>query len=203
MKPCGAAAGGGGVFATGGGADVAHAENSKRASESGLMAANCTYNQSIIMTSAILFRRLTGVVLAILGIAWAIQAKDDVISGIVSSGWPSTEATLIHTEVVMQRQSSKPLGRNRISYKAYATYHYTVNAAVRTADVISFGDEFVSSNRLIENLRQESPLLAHYDPDDPNRAALHPGVTFGAMYRLAIYIAMIGTGLFLLIRSPR
>jgi|SRR5437016_8009570 len=138
--------------------------------------------------------RLAGAALAIFGLFWLAGAIGNAFHGIISTRWPTTEARLIHTEVVATRTTWTR--RQSHTYTPYASYHFTINDHQYTADVISFGEEFLPANRQLENLRKETPLLAHYDPDDPNRAVLHPGVTFGAIEWLIIGFGSIGLGLF-------
>src|SRR5689334_563667 len=131
------------------------------------------------MRPSILSNRITALVFVIAGMVWAVLKAPDVWHGMASSHWPSTEAKLIHTEVVQEthhRWASRHSNSVRYTYTPYATYHYKVDGVQRTANVISFGQEFVPANRVIENLKQETPLLAYYDSEDPNRAVLHPGV---------------------------
>src|SRR5438309_4076891 len=114
--------------------------------------------------------RLAGAALAIFGLFWLGGAVGNAFHGVVSTRWPTAEAKLIHTEVVVSRSFFSSSRRRSYTYSPYASYHFSTNDHQYTADVISFGEEFLPANRQLENLRKETPLLAHYDPDDPNRA---------------------------------
>lgn len=145
------------------------------------------------MTSTI-SRRIAGLAVAIFGICWLPGGISETYGGIASKGWPQTEAKLIQAEV-------RPGYRGRS--RPMVTYHYFVREAQHTGEVIAFGDEWPSATSQVDNLRNERPLLAYYDPDDPGRAILHPGVTFGAMYRLFVSLVAILGGVFNLFRPPR
>ena len=144
-----------------------------------------------------MIRRLVGLVIAIVGIVQAPSATRLVYRGIVSKGWPYTDAKLMQTEVRPAYSGS------HLTDRTFVTYRYVVRSVSIHGDLIAFGNEFPSASRQAENLRNESPLFAYYDPEDPSQAVLHPGPTFGAIEKLALSLALIVAGVVTLVRAPR
>ena len=152
--------------------------------------------QQATSPSAISKELLIAVAIIFGGLVVAAIAFNDVFHGVASKQWPTAQASLSEAEVVRVRSWSRSSsGRGYYWYRVHVTYDYTVNGHLYSSRLISFGREWsLTARGQVDAIRKESPNLAHYDPVDPSRAVLHPGITYGATKWFLIGLASMGFG---------
>jgi len=110
-----------------------------------------------------------------------------------SSSWPTAEGTVTISEVT--RNSSADGG---VSYSPEVTYEYTASNQHYESYTIKFGENSYSSRRKAEGITSGYPVgkevTVYYDPQDPGRSVLEPGVSGGSYIVLGIGVlfALIG-----------
>jgi hypothetical protein len=107
-----------------------------------------------------------------------------------SAAWPTsagriTESTLDH--------STDAEGSD--SYSPKITYTYSVNNLFYDSGTIKFGENSYSSQRKAQEILSHYPVgqsvTVYYEPDNPGKAVLEPGVSAGSYIVLAIGIFFV------------
>jgi len=129
-------------------------------------------------------------------------------NSLASTRWPSVSG-VITTSQVAHHQSQDP---NSIDtqYEADITYEYTVDGRKLTGHTVGFGDIASSDRRPAEAAVARYPVgtkvTVHYDPENPEIAALETGLERGLVLPLGVgaSFTLIGLGLaWLLVRLIR
>ena len=121
----------------------------------------------------------------------------DLFLAFKSRAWPTTTGKVIELELV-------PTPAVRMSYNnALVGYEYEVRGVRYTSNRIDYsgrGGGF-SARRYLRRFQEGGSVPVRYDPNEPERAVLEIGPTFGNFLRLLIGFAVIWLGLLLLLAS--
>lgn len=156
--------------------------------------------------------------LLIFGGLTAFSGVSDVLVGMQSRNWPTTEGTITLSK--MGTGSHRP----RRSFRGRRTYYYPeVQYRYRAGDrdLLSeritgdspraFGMRVTDSSRtdsaevqqVLSQYPESATVRVYYDPDDPSRSVLEPGTTNDAMLHAALGLLMVIAGAGLLIYRLR
>jgi len=115
-----------------------------------------------------------------------------------SSSWPTAEGMVTSSEVA--RVSDADGG---VTYSPELTYEYSTSNTAYEGHTIKFGENSYSSRRKAEGIASGYPIgkkvIVYYDPQDPERSVLEPGVSGGSYIVLGIGILF---GIIGLITAP-
>ncbi len=123
-----------------------------------------------------------GVGVAILGVALASmridQAEEELALARASREWPRAEGVVLASQV---EETRIPKGKTSVpGWRASIHYRYTVAGAERESRRIAFGYEPTleagPARALVETYPTGGAARPYYDPRDPARAALEPGM---------------------------
>jgi len=107
-----------------------------------------------------------------------------------SATWPTAEGVITASEVT--RSSSE----DGVSYRPEVAYDYQAGDQFHTSYTIKFGENSYSSRGRAEAIAATYPVgqqvTVYYDPEQPSRSVLEPGVSGGS------YI-VLGVGLFFIV----
>lgn len=102
-----------------------------------------------------------------------------------SATWPNTPGQVVSSDV---RHSTDSEGGD--SYSPEVTYQYSVNDQSYQADRIKFGENSYNSNRRAQEEVDRYPVGrtvdVYYDPAEPEKAVLEPGVSGGSYIVISI-----------------
>jgi hypothetical protein len=135
---------------------------------------------------------LGGIFLA-LGIGISFWGWNILQNAKASASWPTTQGNVTSSDV---SYSSNAEGGE--SYSPEVIYRYTANNQQYENHTIKFGENSYSSSRKAENIASGYPVgkevTVYYDPEDPARSVLEPGVSGGSYILLGIGVlfALIG-----------
>ena len=108
-----------------------------------------------------------------------------------SASWPTAEGVVTRSEVTRSTDSD-----GGDSYSPEITYTYTVNNEQLANKTIKFGENSYSSRKKAEGIANSYPVgknvTVYYDPQQPEKSVLEPGVSAGS------YI-VIGIGVFFIL----
>ena len=111
-----------------------------------------------------------------------------------SASWPTAEGIVNSSEV--DRSTD---GEGGTSYSPEISYQYLVNDLNYTNNTIKFGENSYSSRRKAEEIAAAYPVgrqvAVYYDPLEPDKSVLEPGVTAGSYIVLGIGVLFIGIAL--------
>lgn len=106
-----------------------------------------------------------------------------------SATWPTAEGTITASEVT---HSSDEDGD---SYRPEVAYDYQAGGQFHTSYTIKFGENSYSSRRRAETIAANYPVgkqvTVYYDPEQPGRSVLEPGVTGGSYIVLGVGVFFI------------
>jgi hypothetical protein len=113
--------------------------------------------------------------------------------GLRSRGWPATPGRVVDETILTVRWQ---LGW---AHSPAVLYEYEVDGEVIRSHTVSYrGSIFRRGARTTLNrYRPGQPVTVYYDPNNPARAVLEPGSSFGAFLRVLISFGVLGTGLWL------
>ncbi|MFH2044887.1 MAG: DUF3592 domain-containing protein [Pseudomonadota bacterium] len=158
-------------------------------------------NASVRMKKAI-----SGLGIALVGIAFISYGIGEISKAKESVNWPTVSGTVI-TSKTEERKSTEGSGsskKTRTYYVAIIQYEYQVEGTSYTSNRVSFGGQKRGSARTLVNKYPEGKSVkVYYDPDDPEIAALEPGME-GGSYFLPIFGAIIILfGCLIAFKSPK
>lgn len=108
-----------------------------------------------------------------------------------SANWPMAEGVITESEVTHSEDSE-----GGDSYRPEVAYQYTVGNRQHESYTIKFGENSYSSRGRAEDIAATyavgRQVTVYYDPEQPGRSVLEPGVTGGS------YI-VLGVGLFFVV----
>lgn len=115
---------------------------------------------------------MLGLALSALGVGlWLVQRTRAM--GKASLGWSSAPGTIKSSDVVSYRTKGGP------QFKAQVTYGYAVNGRSYSGDQIRFGNYAgarVTADADADKYRPGTHVQVRYDPRDPKKSVLEPGV---------------------------
>lgn len=111
-----------------------------------------------------------------------------------SESWPSTQGTVLSSEVVRSRDSD-----GDTMYAADVVYSYSVNDQIYESSQIKIGPKSKSSSssgayKVRNKYPKGSTVTVYYDPNAPEEAALEAGVSFNSYIILMIGLVFFGVG---------
>jgi hypothetical protein len=138
------------------------------------------------------FGRIFPLIFLLAGAGILFAGMRQVIHASASDGWP-VAAGEVRSSSVEYDTAADGAG----TYRAEVLYAYSVDGVDQLANRVAFGD-FGSSDpgraqRIVNSYPAGAEVTVHYDPDDPARAVLEPGVHgstwllpgFGAIFFVA------------------
>lgn len=132
---------------------------------------------------------LMAVFLAV-GVGLSIWGWSILQNARASANWPTAEGEIIASEVT---RSSDSEGGD--SYSPEVTYRYTVENQQHESYTIKFGENSYSSRRRAETIAETYPVgrdvTVYYDPEQPGRSVLEPGVTGGSYIVLGVGVFFV------------
>ncbi len=112
-------------------------------------------------------------VLFIIGLGlcgYGIQMLNDANE---SKKWPQSEGVVTSSEIIKSSDS------DGTSYRAKITYNYQVDDKTYSSNKISFGEYSSPNKNKAQDIIDKFPVgnvTVFYDPEDPARSVLEPGV---------------------------
>ena len=107
-----------------------------------------------------------------------------------SAAWPTAEGRVTKSEVTLSTDAE-----GADSYSPEVTYTYTVDSTSHTNDTIKFGENAYGSRKKAEGIAANYPVgrnvTVYYDPEQPGRSVLEPGVSAGSYIVLGIGVFFI------------
>jgi hypothetical protein len=111
-----------------------------------------------------------------------------------SAGWPSVEGRILRSEVTRSTD-----GDGDDSYSPEVTYRYVVDGQSYESYTIKFGENAYGNRNTAEAIAARYPdgsrVTVYYDPADPERAVLEPGVSAGSYIVFSIGAIFLVVGL--------
>jgi hypothetical protein len=111
-----------------------------------------------------------------------------------SAAWPTAEGIVTRSEVT---HSTDADGDD--TYRPEVTYEYSVQNRSYENYTIKFGENSYSSQRQAEEIGARYPLgrqvAVYYDPADPGRSVLEPGVSGGSYIVLGVGVLFVAVAL--------
>lgn len=130
-------------------------------------------------------RVLMGLILTALGVATVFFLTQQTWFGFVSYYWPTASGTISHSAVVGEYSRNED-GSETLMYSAEIHYRYRVGNRDYQGERVSFGG--VSSDSwgcAARSITREYPggrsVSVRYDPRNPERAVLEPGISIGLL----------------------
>ena len=141
---------------------------------------------------------LFGGIFLALGLGLSFWGWNILQNAKASSSWPTAEGTVTASDVTYS--SSADGGE---SNSPEISYQYTTNNVGYESHTIKFGENSYSSRRKAEGIASGYPIgkkvIVYYDPQEPERSVLEPGVSGGSYIVLGIGILF---GIIGLITAP-
>lgn len=107
-----------------------------------------------------------------------------------STNWPTAEGVITESEVTHHRDSE-----DGDSYQPEVAYQYTVGNQRHESYMIKFGENSYSSRGRAEDIAATyavgRQVAVYYDPEQPGRSVLEPGVTGGSYIVLGIGLLFV------------
>ncbi len=110
-----------------------------------------------------------------------------------SSTWPTAEGRVTSSEVA--RVSDADGG---VTYSPKIIYEYTANGVQYEGHTIKFGENTYGSKRKADGIAADyaigKTVIVYYDPQEPERSVLEPGVSGGSyiVLGMGVLFALIG-----------
>src|SRR5579883_1524537 len=125
--------------------------------------------------------------LIMFGLVWTamVLAADKsfllpMIYQIKAIGYPSTEGTMVSSQVKEEEGEDGPV------HGVSVAYNYTVDGKAYTGQRYRYVDRMSSGSRWANNMVQNHPpggkVLVYYDPQQPNNSLLAPGLQGSDLY---------------------
>ncbi|MBK1791895.1 DUF3592 domain-containing protein [Persicirhabdus sediminis] len=133
----------------------------------------------------------------ILGLWTLLKAKD-------SESWPSTQGTIITSELSRDDSYDSETGQKTTMYSANIVYEYSVDGVRRSCDAVSFvsvsGSDLTDARKNLSRYPYGMTVAVYYDPDNADDAILEPGVQQSTWSVLCFGLVFSGVGsLFILL----
>jgi hypothetical protein len=119
-----------------------------------------------------------------------------------SRGWPTAPGQILEARVESRRIAPADLGVPE-KHRAAVRYRYTVHGEDFEGTRVSFGDfiwtQFrLSAARLVAELDPGAVVAVYYDPSQPKRAVLRPGINLSLAVVPTVALLPLIVGLLLL-----
>ncbi len=132
----------------------------------------------------------------ILGLWTLLKAKE-------SESWPSTQGTIVTSEVSRHENYDSATRQKTTMYSANIIYEYNVDGVRRSCDVVgwvsmSFSDP-THARQEISRYPYGMTVVVYYNPDNADDAILEPGVQQSTWSALCIGLTFSGFGSLLIL----
>lgn len=132
----------------------------------------------------------TGGIFLLIGAGLAYWGWNILQTAKASASWPTAEGIVTESEVSHSTDSE-----GGDSYSPEVTYRYQVGNLFYENNTIKFGENAYSSRRRAEQIAATYPVgrgvTVYYNPDQPDRSVLEPGVSAGSYIVLAIGLLFV------------
>jgi hypothetical protein len=138
--------------------------------------------------------------LAVIGIFFLVGAGLSVWGWTIlqnaraSASWPTAQGRITRMEVTHSTDSE-----GGDSYRPEVAYEYLVNDRSYESYTIKFGENSYGNRREAEEIAARYPVgqsvPVYYDPADPERSVLEPGVSLGSYIVLGIGVLFVAISL--------
>ena len=133
-------------------------------------------------------------VLVLAGVGIAVYGTGTVIEAYESTDWPQTDGSVAASGVDMKSDATD--GRTRaLRYSPAVSYGYDVDGRTYFSDRLGFtrvwtGEES-DAQAIVRRYPVGQAVTVYYDPDDPLRAVLTPGVSLNSTLGLLFGLGWI------------
>jgi hypothetical protein len=108
--------------------------------------------------------------------------------------WPTTGGVIISSEI------KKSEYENSTTYHANVLYKYAVGEKLYSSERVSFGqygsNDPEHARSIVRRYEKGQNISVYFNPADPNKSVLEPGVSWGAYIFLGMSIGFFGLGAF-------
>ena len=147
---------------------------------------------------------VTLLLLPIAGGAWLLSNQlPTVIEGWRSRSWPSVTARIEHSVAIQKYQASRNRRNGQGTHVTELRYAFEVDRRPYTGGRRSLDAEGKinpkqSAERLVKQVPVGSAVTAYFDPTDPSRSLLEPGVPIGGVLASMLAVGLVGGALYVL-----
>lgn len=141
-----------------------------------------------------LIANLVASVLFITGLAITPDNAKMFMEALRSTHWPYTEGQIVSSEMAFRYRIQGRSAGGRRGHGAKLLYEYKVNGNTYTSDRIHFVriySNMSSARRRLSEYPVGKQVLVYYNPHDPSKAALEPGLSLSAGSPLLLGLLMI------------
>ena len=122
----------------------------------------------------------------------------DIMSGLRSRNWPTTEGKITQSGVDMS-QSRDDEGEIKTSYGASIQYTYSVSGQELVGERRTFTNVRTNSSRraeqIVERYPQGSSVTVYYTEEDPSLSVLEPGVGWFSYVGMVLVLGLLIVGI--------
>ncbi len=131
-----------------------------------------------------------------IGVVIAVRGVGTVIEAFRSIDWPLTEGSVTASGVDMKNDAIDTGRRTRaLRYSPAVSYSYDVDGTTYSSDLLGFIRVWTDDESGAHGIARRYPvgqtITVYYDPGDPSRAVLDPGVSLNSMLSLLFGLAWI------------
>ena len=130
-----------------------------------------------------------------IGVVIAIRGVGTVIDALRSTDWPPTEGSVTASGVDMQNDTDTERRTRALRYSPAVSYSYDVDGTTYSSDLLGFvrlwTDDESGAHRIARRYPVGQAVTVYYDPGDPSRAVLDPGVSLNSMLTLLFGLTWI------------
>ncbi len=130
------------------------------------------------------------VILAVSGLGVLVWGLRRMQQASVAKDWPTAQGTIRSSTVVSREaepinpqesyDDDAPKPKGQVLYRPEVEYTYTVGGETYTSNTLAWDVTEVSSRQHAQTqaarYTPKAPVTVYYDPEDPSRALLNPGV---------------------------
>ena len=138
---------------------------------------------------------ILGVLNVAIGLGTLVYGLRIMALGVASRGWRATTARIIDAETQRRITLGPSVFATRVRYE------YDVAGTAYTGSTAYFGDRLWQSgasslDARMNRLRREGAVPVYFDPGDPGRSVLEPGVHWQALavVSMGLVVVLLGVG---------
>ena len=132
----------------------------------------------------------TGGIFLLIGAGLAYWGWNILQSARASASWPTVEGVVTESDVSYSTDAE-----GAESYSPEVTYRYQINDVLYENNTIKFGENAYGSRRRAEQIAATYPVgkgvTVYFNPDQPDRSVLEPGVSGGSYIVLCIGLLFV------------
>ena len=131
------------------------------------------------------------------GVLLLVTGYRDIDEARASADWPNVQGTIV-SSAVDSRRSSTSQGRPKTTFHAAVRYEYVVDGANLVGERVAIGDDSARSSsgarEVVDLYPAGSNVAVSYDPANPARSVLEPGVHGRAIKKPIIGVIFLLAG---------